>query len=101
MRVCYIYVSNGIVFVSCVSPAYSRRNRALSIQGPTAPTQSHFYEKPAQISQNYLGCFHHPTLLDIFKVMGPDYTGSLPSLYLRGFHTGLGNCGEYDELMRD
>lgn len=82
-------------------PTYPRRNYALFIRGSTAPTQSGFYKKPAQISKNYLGCFHHPTLLDIFKVLGPDYTGSLPSIYLRGFHTGTGNRGEYDELMRD
>lgn len=64
-------------------------------------TQSCSCKKPTLISQNSLGCSHRPTLSDGFTFLGPCHSGSLPSIYLSGSHTGLGSCGQYYESTRE
>ena len=72
---------------------YLRKNLIHS-KIPTSLTQSYSYKKPTLISQNYPGCFHHPTLFDGFTFLGPCHAGLLPSIYLSGSHIGLGSCGK-------
>lgn len=65
-----------MAFFALATPTYLRKN-LIHLKIYSSLTKSCSYKKPTQVSQNYLRCFHHPTLFDGFTFLGPCHCGLL------------------------